>query len=99
MTGDLDQLQASYDQANAAYEQARAELDAAQAWYDQLHLAGRGSAQNPKPAGQQESGKQVSEADLPKTGDATAAGEVFVVGGMVLLAAGVFLGRRRGQQE
>lgn len=100
----VDGLQSGYDAALAAYEQAKSDRIAAeqklsdkiarqeaeeaakqQAAYTPKHLAGTDTAQ---PGG------------LAQTGDrAGLIGETFAIGGTVLVAAGVFLDRkkRRGQ--
>lgn len=100
----VDGLQSGYDAALAAYEQAKSDRIAAeqklsdeiarqeakeaakqQAAYTPKHLAGTDTAQ---------------PGNLAQTGDrAGLIGETFVIGGTVLVAAGVFLDqkKRRGQ--
>ena len=104
--GDAD---AKLSDANDAYAAALAELDdakdalaAAQAEYDKYHPKAEPQA---KPQVAQAAAKapvakkQAAPAALAQTGDNSAlAGEVFVIGGITLVAAGVTLSDRRRKQ-
>ena len=100
----MDELQSGYDAALAAYEQAKSDRIAAeqklsdeiarqeaeevakqQAAYTPKHLAGTDTAQH---------------GNLAQTGDrAGLIGETFVIGGTVLVAAGVFLDKKKRREQ
>ena len=100
----VDELQPGYDAALAAYEQAKSDRIAAeqklsdeiarqeaeeaakqQAAYTPKHLAGTDTAQ---------------PGNLAQTGDrAGLIGETFVIGGTVLVAAGVFLDQKKRREQ
>lgn len=100
----VDELQPGYDATLAAYEQAKSDRIAAeqklsdeiarqeaeeaakqQAAYTPKHLAGTDTAQT---------------GSLAQTGDrAGLIGETFVIGGTVLVAAGVFLDRKKRREQ
>ena len=100
----MDGLQPGYDAALAAYEQAKSDRIAAeqklsdeiarqeaeetakqQAAYTPKHLAGTDTAQ---------------PGSLAQTGDrAGLIGETFVIGGTVLVAAGVFLDQKKRREQ
>ena len=100
----MDGLQSGYDAALAAYEQAKSDRIAAeqklsdeiarqeaeevakqQAAYTPKHLAGTDTAQPGR---------------LAQTGDrAGLIGETFVIGGTVLVAAGVFLDQKKRREQ
>lgn len=100
----VDGLQSGYDAALAAYEQAKSDRIAAeqklsdeiarqeakeaakqQAAYTPKHLAGTDTAQ---------------PGNLAQTGDrAGLIGETFVIGGTVLVAAGVFLDQKKRREQ
>ena len=100
----VDELQSGYDVALAAYEQAKSDRIAAeqklsdeiarqkaeeaakqQAAYTPKHLAGTDTAQ---------------PGSLAQTGDrAGLIGETFAIGGTVLVAAGVFLDRKKRREQ
>lgn len=100
----VDGLQSGYDAALAAYEQAKSDRIAAeqklsdeiarqeakeaakqQAAYTPKHLAGTDTAQH---------------GSLAQTGDrAGLIGETFVIGGTVLVAAGVFLDQKKRREQ
>ena len=100
---------AKLSDANDAYAAALAELNdakgalaAAQAEYDKYHPKAEPQA---KPQVAQAAAKapaakkQAADGALAQTGDNSAlAGEVFVIGGITLVAAGVTLGDRRRKQ-
>ena len=102
----LSDADAKLSDANDAYAAALAELGdakdalaAAQAEYDKHHPKAEPQA---KPQVAQAAAKvsvakkQAAPAALAQTGDDSAlAGEVFVIGGITLVAAGVTLGDRR----
>lgn len=105
----LSDADAKLSDANDAYAAALAELGdakdalaAAQAEYDKYHPKAEPQA---KPQVAQAAAKapvakkQAAPAALAQTGDDSAlAGEVFVIGGITLVAAGVTLGDRRRKQ-
>lgn len=105
----LSDADAKLSDANDAYAAALAELGdakdalaAAQAEYDKYHPKAEPQA---KPQVAQAAAKapvakkQAAPAALAQTGDNSAlAGEVFVIGGVTLVAAGVTLGDRRRKQ-
>lgn len=105
----LSDADAKLSDANDAYADALAELDdakdalaAAQAEYDKYHPKAEPQA---KPQVAQAAAKapvakkQAAPAALAQTGDDSAlAGEVFVIGGITLVAAGVTLSDRRRKQ-
>lgn len=105
----LSDADAKLSDANDAYAAALAELGdakdalaAAQAEYDKYHPKAEPQA---KPQVAQTAAKapvakkQAAPAALAQTGDDSAlAGEVFVIGGITLVAAGVTLGDRRRKQ-
>lgn len=100
----VDELQPGYDAALAAYEQAKSDRIAAeqdlsdeiarqeaeeaakkQAAYTPKHLAGTETAQS---------------GSLAQTGDSAGLiGETFAIGGTVLVAAGVFLDRKKRREQ
>ena len=95
----VDGLQSGYDAALAAYEQAKsdriaaeqklsdeiARQEAKEAAYTPKHLAGTDTAQ---------------PGNLAQTGDrAGLIGETFVIGGTVLVAAGVFLDQKKRREQ
>lgn len=100
----VDELQSGYDAALAAYEQAKSDRIAAeqklsdeiarqkveevakqQAAYTPKHLAGTDTAQ---------------PGSLAQTGDrAGLIGETFVIGGTVLVAAGIFLDQKKRREQ
>lgn len=109
----LSDADAKLSDANDAYAAALAELGdakdalaAAQAEYDKYHpKAEPQSKPQAKPQVAQAAAKvpvakkQAAPAALAQTGDDSAlAGEVFVIGGITLVAAGVTLGDRRRKQ-
>lgn len=105
----LSDADAKLSDANDAYAAALAELNdakgalaAAQAEYDKYHPKAEPQA---KPQVAQAAAKapaakkQAADGALAQTGDNSAlAGEVFVIGGITLVAAGVTLGDRRRKQ-
>ena len=100
----MDGLQPGYDAALAAYEQAKSDRIAAeQELSDELarqeakEAAKKQAAYTPKHLA-------VTETDQPgslaQTGDrAGLIGETFAIGGTVLVAAGVFLDRKKRREQ
>ena len=96
----------AYAAALAKYQAAQKALAAAQAEYDKYHPKAQGTTSASAPAAQPQvtqaaaktpaGNQQAASGSLAQTGDAsTAAGEVFVIGGVTLVAAGVVLSDRR----
>ena len=109
-----DEADAKLSEANDAYANALAtlgtankNLDAAQAEYDKYHP----KAEAKKDSGEQDvvktagddaakkaEPKHLAQA-MPATGDASLAGEVFLIGGLTLVAAGVTLGSKKRRDQ
>ena len=105
--------QAAYDKAAATLKQAEAELADAQAWYDRMHPASAHQTIEAEAAAYLAVDAKVANAKhaanaerdgsaLAQTGDPV--GEVFWIGGVAFVAAGVAIGasaasRRRADAE
>lgn len=105
--------QAAYDKAAATLKQAEAELADAQAWYDRMHPASAHQTTEAEAAAYLAVDAKVANAKhaantegdgsaLAQTGDPV--GEVFWIGGVAFVAAGVAIGasaasRRRSDAE
>ncbi len=99
----LSDADARLSDANDAYAAALAELNdakdalaAAQAEYDKYHPKAEPQAKPQVATKASVTKKKAADGALAQTGDTSAlAGEVFVIGGITLVAAGVTLGDRR----
>lgn len=100
----VDGLQPGYDAALAAYEQAKSDRIAAEqklsdeiARQEAEEAAKKQAAYTPKHLANTEAAKPGS---LAQTGDsARLIGETFAIGGTVLVAAGVFLDRKKRREQ
>ena len=100
----VDELQPGYDAALAAYESAKSDRIAAEqklsdeiARQEAEEAAKKQAAYSPKHLANTETAKPGS---LAQTGDrANLIGETFAIGGTVLVAAGVFLDRKKRREQ
>ena len=100
----VDELQSGYDAALAAYEQAKSDRIAAEqklsdeiARQEAEEVAKQQTAYTPKHL----AGKDTAQpGSLAQTGDrAGLIGETFVIGGTVLVAAGIFLDQKKRREQ
>lgn len=94
----VDGLQSGYDAALAAYEQAKSDRIAAE-----QKLSDEIARQEAKEAAKQQAAytpKHLAGTDTAQPGDrAGLIGETFVIGGTVLVAAGVFLDQKKRREQ